>query len=163
MARALHRQRRAQGHRADVSVPPRPVLGGEHAPSAADGRAGGTLARVALRPAVAAQPGVGFDDHPAMWVTERGGRLRPRGIEERFATYRDALGMDSDLTPHCLRHSHVTHLVEDGTDPKFVQEQVGHRFASTTAIYTNVSGDFMNTMLRQHLDRGLQPAEEDNG
>ncbi len=102
------------------------------------------------------RPRFGFEDHPAMWVTERGGRLRPREIEERFATYRDALGMDPDLTPHCLRHSHVTHLVEDGTDPKFVQEQVGHRFASTTAIYTNVSGDFMNTMLRRHLDRGLQ-------
>ncbi len=81
--------------------------------------------------------------------------LRPREIEERFAVYRDALGMDSGLVPHCLRHSHVTHLIEDGADPKFVQEQVGHRFASTTAIYTGVSGDFMNTMLRRHLDRGL--------
>lgn len=104
------------------------------------------------------RPRFGLPDHPAMWITERG-RLGPREIEERFATYRDALGMDADLVPHCLRHCHVTHLIEDGADPKFVQSQVGHRFASTTAIYTGVSGDFMNTMLRQHLDRGLQPAE----
>jgi integrase/recombinase XerC len=102
-----------------------------------------------------ARPRFGLADHPAMWITERGGRLRPREIEERFAAYRDALGMDAGLVPHCLRHSHVTHLIEDGADPKFVQDQVGHRFASTTAIYTGVSGDFMNTMLRQHLDQGL--------
>lgn len=107
------------------------------------------------------RPRFGLEDHPAMWVTERGGRLRPREIEERFATYRDALEMDKDLTPHCLRHSHVTHQIEDGVDPKFVQEQVGHRFASTTAIYTGVGGDFMNTALRRHLDAGLALDEEE--
>jgi integrase/recombinase XerC len=94
-------------------------------------------------------------DDPAVFLTERGGRLRPREVEERFAEYRDALGLDAALTPHCLRHSFVTHLIEDGADPKFVQEQVGHRFASTTAIYTGVGGDFMNTMMRKALDRAL--------
>lgn len=107
------------------------------------------------------RPRFGLAEHPAMWVTERGGRLRSREIEERFATYREALGMDEDLTPHCLRHSHVTHQIEDGVDPKFVQEQVGHAWASTTGIYTGVSGDFMNTMLRQHLDKGLNPNDEE--
>jgi site-specific recombinase XerD len=74
---------------------------------------------------------------PALWLTERGGRIKPREIEARFAQYRQALGLPAELTLHCLRHSHVTHQIEDGTDPKFVQEQVGHRYASTTAIYTN--------------------------
>lgn len=92
----------------------------------------------------------------SMWLTERGNRLQRREIEERFAQYRDALKLDSDLSPHCLRHSFVTHQIEDGADQKFVQELVGHRFASTTAIYAGVSGDFMNTMLREHLDRALQ-------
>ncbi|MFC8536808.1 tyrosine-type recombinase/integrase [Streptomyces sp. NPDC057249] len=94
-----------------------------------------------------------------VWLTERGGRLQPREIEDRFAEYRDELGMDKDLTPHGLRHSYVTHLIEDGADPKFVQDQVGHRFASTTAIYTGVSGDFMNTMMRKVLDRALTSAQ----
>ncbi|WP_228120539.1 tyrosine-type recombinase/integrase [Streptomyces fagopyri] len=93
--------------------------------------------------------------HKAVWLTERGGRLQPREIEERFAAYRNALGFDEDLVPHCLRHSYVTHLIEDGADPKFVQEQVGHRYASTTAIYTGVSNDFMNTMMRKALDRAF--------
>jgi integrase/recombinase XerC len=107
------------------------------------------------------RPRFGMADHPAMWVTERGSRLQPREIDDRFAAYRDALGMDPSLCPHCLRHSFITHLTEDGADPKFVQEIAGHRFASTTAIYTAVSGDFMNTMLRRHLDRALQPGVEE--
>ncbi len=96
----------------------------------------------------------------ALWPTERGGRLQPREIEDRFAQYRDALGLEKTLTPHCLRHSYVTHLIEGGADAKFVQDQVGHRFASTTAIYTGVSGDFMNTMMRKVLDRALAQSGE---
>jgi site-specific recombinase XerD len=105
---------------------------------------------VNARPRYAAAP-----EQSALWLTERGGRLQAREIEERFAAYRDALGLDKALVPHCLRHSHVTHQIEDGADPVFVQRQVGHRYASTTALYTGVSGDFMNTMMRKVLDKAL--------
>jgi len=105
------------------------------------------------------RPRYGFSDRNAMWLTERGGRISTRHIEQRFAEYRVALGFDEVLTPHCLRHSHVTHQIEDGVDPRFVQEQVGHRFASTTAIYTGVSNDFMNTMMRKALDRAFTEQE----
>lgn len=97
------------------------------------------------------------DSRRAVWLTERGRRLRTREIEDRFAAYRDALGLDKALVPHCLRHSHVTHQIEDGVDPKFVQEQVGHRFASTTALYCGVSSDFMNASMRQALDKAFAP------
>jgi site-specific recombinase XerD len=102
------------------------------------------------------RPRFGVADHPALWLTERGGRLQPREVNDRFTAYRDAIGLPSGLTPHSLRHSHVTHQIEDGVDPKFVQDQVGHRYASTTAIYTAVSGDFMNTMMRRALDRAFE-------
>ncbi|WP_159930967.1 MULTISPECIES: tyrosine-type recombinase/integrase [Nocardia] len=95
-----------------------------------------------------------------MFLTERGGRLQPREIDARFADYRDTLGLPGDLVPHCLRHSYVTHSIEDGADARFVQEQVGHRFASTTAIYTAVSGDFMNTMMRRALERAFTTEQE---
>jgi integrase/recombinase XerC len=98
------------------------------------------------------RPRQGFAEHPGLWVTERGGRLHPRRIEDRFAVYRDALGMPAELTPHCLRHSYVTHLIEDGADSRFVQEQVGHRFASTLGVYTHVSQDYMNTMMAGALE-----------
>lgn len=98
----------------------------------------------------------------ALWLSERGGRLRSRELEDRFAAYRTELGLDSVLTPHALRHSYVTHLIEDGADPKFVQQQVGHEYQSTTAVYTGISGDFANTMMRQVLERTRpKPAEEE--
>jgi site-specific recombinase XerD len=50
---------------------------------------------------------------------------------------------------HCLRHSYVTHLIEDGWDPLFVQQQVGHSHAATTGLYTWVSSDFRNNALRR--------------
>lgn len=104
------------------------------------------------------RPRFGCEDHPAMWVTERGGRVKPAEINARFVTYRDALGLPAELTPHSLRHSYVTHLTEDGVDRRFIQEQVGHRCDTSTAIYTHVSGDFMNTALRHALSPAL-----DNG
>lgn len=71
-----------------------------------------------------------------LWPTERQGRIRLAHIDDRFADWRDELGLDPVLHPHCLRHSYVTHLIEDGFDPLFVQQQVGHRWGSTTALYT---------------------------
>ena len=56
-----------------------------------------------------------------LWPTERGARIAPRDITRRFAAYRDELGLDPVLHPHCLRHSYITHLIEDGADPLFVQ------------------------------------------
>ncbi|MBW4716698.1 tyrosine-type recombinase/integrase [Saccharothrix sp. SC076] len=106
------------------------------------------------------RPRFGFPDQSALWVTERGGRVRPDGIEQRFAEYRDALKMPKELVPHCLRHSHVTHQIEDEADPGFVQRQVGHAYQSTTAIYTGVSDDWMNTMMRRTLDKALATDEE---
>ena len=60
-----------------------------------------------------------------------------------------------ELSPRSMRHSYVTHLTEDGVDRRFLQEQVGHRCDTSTAIYTHVSGDFMNTALRKALGPAL--------
>ncbi|MDQ1060750.1 site-specific recombinase XerD [Arthrobacter globiformis] len=92
----------------------------------------------------------------ALWVTERGARVSPVQISRRFKEYRDELGLDTALSLHALRHSYVTHLTEDGVDPLFIQRQVGHAFGSTTAIYTSVSGEFANTMMRKAISGLLQ-------
>jgi integrase/recombinase XerC len=97
----------------------------------------------------------------ALWLTERGGRISTRHLNDRFCAYRDALGLPVELTPHCLRHSYVSHLVEDGVDPLFVQQQVGHSHAATTAIYTSVSNDYRNWVLRTALDRAFAIPRED--
>jgi site-specific recombinase XerD len=101
------------------------------------------------------RPLYGLDNHPALFVTERGGRLASEEVSKRFAAYRDELGLPEELTPHALRHSYVTHLIEDGWDELFVRMQVGHRFASTTAIYTGVSGDYKNEVMRRALREQL--------
>ncbi len=48
------------------------------------------------------RPRFGYADHPALWVTERGGRVRPAEINARFVAYRDALGLPAALTVHSL-------------------------------------------------------------
>lgn len=52
---------------------------------------------------------------------------------------------------HSLRHSYVTHLIEFDYPERFVQDQVGHAYASTTAIYTGVSDDYRNRLLQRVL------------
>lgn len=55
-------------------------------------------------------------------------------------------------------HSYATHLIEDGWDAKFVQDQMGHEHASTTALYTCVSSDFRIRTLRRVLDATIGDA-----
>jgi integrase/recombinase XerC len=104
------------------------------------------------------RPRYGCEGHPAVWLTERGGRISTRSVDDRFALYRAAAGLPAELSVHCLRHSYVSHLIEDGADPLFVQQQVGHSWASTTATYTTVGADAKNRMLRAALERAFDPA-----
>ena len=94
----------------------------------------------------------------SLWPTERAARLTLGALGERFAQYRTALGLPPELGLHCLRHSYVTHLIEAGYDPLFVQQQVGHSYASTTALYTSVSSDYRTRTLRRVLDGALGAA-----
>ncbi|HWR46197.1 MAG TPA: tyrosine-type recombinase/integrase [Pseudonocardiaceae bacterium] len=106
------------------------------------------------------RPGYGCERHPAVWLTERGGRISLRQIDDRFAQFRQLAGLSDDLSVHSLRHSYVSHLIEDGVDPLFVQQQAGHSWASTTAVYTTVGADARNRMLRAALARAF---DEDKG
>lgn len=89
---------------------------------------------------------------PAVWVTERAGRISLRSVNEAFELARSAAGLPVELDLHCLRHSYVTHLVEFDYPERFVAEQVGHRYASTTAIYTGVSDEYRNRLVRRALE-----------
>lgn len=90
-----------------------------------------------------------------LWLTERGGRISVHAVNERFGLLRAAAGLPAGLSMHCLRHSYVSHLVEDGVDPVFVQAQVGHAWAATTAVYTSVGSDVKNRMLADALARAF--------
>jgi len=89
--------------------------------------------------------------HPAMWVTERGDRISRRRLNRTFEIMRDLAGLDPAHDLHALRHSFVTHLVEFDYPEKFVQDQCGHTWGSTTAIYTGVSDEYRNRLVQRAL------------
>lgn len=109
-----------------------------------------------------ARPLFRAEDRNALWVTERRTRVSLRHFDARFATVRDQVGLDPALSLHCLRHSYVTHLVEFGYPERFVQEQVGHAYASTTAIYASVSNDFKDKTLKTALARIYAPEQKED-
>jgi site-specific recombinase XerD len=88
----------------------------------------------------------------ALWVTERASRISVRAIDDAFAGASKAAGLPEELNLHCLRHSYITHLVEFDYPERFVSEQAGHRYASTTAIYTGVSDDYRSRLIRRSLE-----------
>lgn len=98
-----------------------------------------------------------FPDGPWLWSSERrdgAGRQQPVGVrtyQAAFAARRDACGLDEALTPHCMRHSYLTHTAEAGRDPAWRQRQAGHKLMSTTSVYTHTSEDFMNRELATAL------------
>lgn len=96
----------------------------------------------------------------ALWLTERQRRVSVKSMDNRFAWLREQAGLDAELSLHCLRHSYVTHLIEFGYPERFVTEQVGHSYASTTAIYTSVSNDFKTKTLKAALVRVYTTEEE---
>lgn len=93
--------------------------------------------------------------HPALWVSERAGRLSVRSINEAFVAARLDAGLAESLDLHCLRHSYVTHLTEFGYPARFVQEQVGHSHAATTSIYMGVSNEYRNKLLEAAMRERL--------
>lgn len=91
-----------------------------------------------------------------LWPSERGGAaVGVAGVQNRFRDIRRRVGLDRAVTFHSFRRSYVTHLIEDGFDARFVQDQVGHEHASTTSLYTAVSSDFRTRTLRAALDRTI--------
>lgn len=97
----------------------------------------------------------------ALWPSERAARMSEARVNAVFARIRERVGLPEELSPHCLRHSYVTHLIEDGYDPLFVQQQVGHEHASTLSVYTSVSSDYKTTVLRAALDKVLEQARQE--
>ncbi|HVM54404.1 MAG TPA: site-specific tyrosine recombinase [Acidimicrobiales bacterium] len=91
--------------------------------------------RPALAPAQWARRG----DAEAVFLNQRGGRLTRQGAWGIIRRHGDRVGLGDKLSPHVLRHSCATHLLDHGADIRVVQELLGHASISTTQVYTLVS------------------------
>lgn len=83
------------------------------------------------------------DKEQALFVNLNGRRLTRQGFWKIIKFYQEQANITKDITPHTLRHSFATHLLNNGADLRTIQEMLGHSSITTTQIYTNVSTDIL--------------------
>lgn len=91
---------------------------------------------------------------PSLFISSRGNALTPDAVRRIVSRYAAAAGVEGHITPHSVRHTFATDLLNEGVDLRTVQELLGHANLSTTQIYTHVSAARLREVHRQTHPRG---------
>lgn len=113
----------------------------------------GTAAQEALEEWLAARPGIAGADETHLFVGRNGRGLTTRSFQNIVSSQALAAGVARRVTPHTLRHSFATHLLDNGADLRVIQELLGHASLATTQVYTHLAtGDLVRTYRSAHPD-----------
>ena len=116
-----------------------------------------------LRAEVLQESGEEGTEPAALWLNQRGGRLTGRSVQRMVRRVMGAASGRAKVSPHTLRHSFATHMLEQGADLRAVQELLGHESLSTTQVYTHLTTDRLKEVYRQAHPRAgeeFHPGEE---
>ena len=92
---------------------------------------------------------------PALFLNARGGRISRQSVWTILKTVAEHAQVDAEVSPHTLRHSFATHLLEGGADVRVVQELLGHASVTTTQVYTLVTADTLREVYAAAHPRAL--------
>jgi integrase/recombinase XerD len=109
------------------------------------------------RPYLVARRPAGADEPTEIFLNGRGGPLGVRGLRYRLDGLRRRAGLPDGVSPHTLRHSFATHLLDGGADLRIVQELLGHESLGTTQVYTHVSPTRLRAAYRDAHPRASRP------
>jgi site-specific recombinase XerD len=110
------------------------------------------------RPVLAVHRPRGEEEPAEIFLNHHGGPLGVRGLRFKLDRLRRRAGLPDGVSPHTLRHSFATHLLDGGADLRIVQELLGHESLATTQIYTHVSPTRLRAAYRGAHPRASRPA-----